>query len=313
MADETWTRDQMLSAPRKARTRGVGQWVAVLVILVLAAMLINALVTQPNFAWPVVGQYFFSRPILAGVGMTIALTMVIMCLGVIIGTCLAVMDSSKNKIVRSAAVLYVWLFRGTPVLVQIVFWYNIAALLPTIGLGIPFGPMFVEFPTNGLVTPLVAATLGLALPQAAYTAEIVRGGMLGVDSGQLEAGSALGFRRMHILRHIVGPQALPIIIPAIGNEVIGMLKYTSLVSTIAVGELLHSATVIYSRTFQTIPLLIVAALWYLILTSVFTFFQGRIERSMKRGRAVRTHKPLPKSGRFGPGSRRRLSTIGGEL
>jgi polar amino acid transport system permease protein len=267
------------------RFRPRKQWAAVAVILLLTAMLAHALATQPNFQWGVVRQYFLQPPILHGLLLTVELTISAMCIGIILGTGLAIMKSSKNHILQSAATAYIWFFRGTPVLVQVIFWYNLAALLPNVGLGIPFGPTFVQFHTNSLISPIAAANLGLGLAEAAYVAEIVRGGILGVDPGQIEAGRALGFRRKDILRRIVMPQALPIIIPPIGNEVIGMLKYTSITSVIAVTELLQSAEIIYSRTFQTIPLLIVAALWYLVLTSILTVIQGRIERRLGRSKS----------------------------
>jgi polar amino acid transport system permease protein len=197
---------------------------------------------------------------------------------------LAVMRLSRNPLVSSASTLYVWFFRGTPVLVQLIFWFNLASLFPEIKLGIPFGgPALTEWETNALITPFLAALLGLGLNEGAYMAEIVRGGILGIDEGQTQASKALGFTQRQTMRRIVIPQAMRIIIPPTGNQTIGMLKYTSLASVVAVAELLQSAQAIYNRTFETIPLLIVASLWYLILTTVLSIGQHYIERHYARG------------------------------
>ena len=172
-----------------------------------------------------------------------------------------------------------WFFRGTPVLVQLIFWFNLASLFPEVKLGIPFGgPALAEWQANALITPFLAALLGLGLNEGAYMAEIVRGGILGVDDGQTQAAKALGFTPRQTMRRIVIPQAMRIIIPPTGNQTIGMLKYTSLASVVAVAELLQSAQAIYNRTFETIPLLIVASLWYLILTTVLSI--GRTTSSV---------------------------------
>ena len=193
------------------------------------------------------------------------------------------MRLSPNPVLSGVAAVYIWLFRGTPQIAQLLFWNFLAALYPRLSLGIPFGPEFVSFDTNLLINQFTACLLGLGLNEAAYMAEIVRGGLLSVEHGQSEAAGALGMSRAQTLRRIVLPQAMRVIIPPTGNETISMLKTTSLVVVIGYFELLTSVQRIYSTNFQTIPLLIVAALWYLALTSVLSVGQGFIERRYGRG------------------------------
>jgi polar amino acid transport system permease protein len=263
--------------------RHPGRWLAGAVILVLAAMLVHTLVTNENFHWDIVGRYLTTDSILNGLKNTLILTVLSMAIGIVGGILLAVMRLSANPLMSWTAAGYLWLFRGTPVITQLLFWFYLAALFPRLGLGIPFGPTFVSFDTNSLIAPFTAALLGLGLNEAAYMAEIVRSGILSVDHGQTEAAEALGMTRTRILRRIVLPQAMRVIIPPTGNETISMLKTTSLVVVIAYFELMTAVQQIYSRNFQTIPLLIVAAIWYLLLTSVLTFVQSRIERRFARG------------------------------
>jgi polar amino acid transport system permease protein len=266
--------------------RHPGRWVAVVVIAVLAAMLVHSFLTNPNFRWDVVGQYLFSEPVLRGLRNTLILTVLSMAIGVVGGVLLAVMRLSPNPVLAGTAAAYIWLFRGTPLITQLIFWNFLAALYPRLGLGIPFGPTFVSVDTNVLISVFTASLLGLGLNEAAYMAEIVRGGIQSVDPGQSEAAGALGLSRTQTLRRIVLPQAMRVIVPPTGNETISMLKTTSLVVVIAYFELTVAVQTIYSRTFQTIPLLIVAALWYLALTSVLSVGQMFIERRFGRGFAV---------------------------
>jgi polar amino acid transport system permease protein len=196
---------------------------------------------------------------------------------------LAVCRLSLNPLLRSVSGAYIWFFRGTPTLVQLIFFYNLSALLPAISFGIPFGPAFVSFDTNAVITPLLAAILGLGLNEGAYMAEIVRGGLLSVDPGQREAGQAIGMTNARIMRRIVLPQAMRFIIPPTGNQVISMVKATALVSVIALSDLLYTVQSIYNRTFETIPMLLVACVWYLIVTSVLYVVQSFIERHYSRG------------------------------
>jgi polar amino acid transport system permease protein len=206
-----------------------------------------------------------------------------MLVGVILGVILAVMRQSPNPVVSGASWLYIWFFRGTPLLLQIYFWFNITALFPKIDLGVPFGPSFIHANGNSIITALVAAILGLGLNEGAYMAEIVRGGILSVGEGQSEAAASLGMSRLQTMRHVVLPQAMRVILPPTGNETISMLKNTSLVSVIAYTELLYSVQQIYDVNYETIPLLIVAAIWYLAMTSVAYVGQYFIERRFGRG------------------------------
>ena len=207
------------------------------------------------------------------------LTVVSMALGTVLGLVLAVMRMS-HAAARSAssAGLYITFFRGTPVLVQLIFWFNIAALYPNISIGIPFTDISHVVDVNTLISATTAAIIGLSLNQAAYMAEIFRGGFASVDKGQIEAADSLGMSTRTKLLRIVIPQSMPTVIPATGNQVIGMLKETSLVSVLGVAELLQSAQLIYARTYQTIPLLIVACLWYLIMTLALSYPQSLIEK-----------------------------------
>ena len=271
-------------APVKAiPVRHRGRWVAAGVVCLIIAGVVYSLATTPGYRWDVIGQYFFTSRILSGLYLTLALTVIAMAIGIVLGIVLAVMRLSPNPIVSGASWVYIWFFRGTPVLVQILFWYNISALYPHITLGIPWGPALLQLDANTLIAPLTAAILALGLNEAAYMAEIVRSGFISVDVGQTEAAQALGMTRLQTMRRIVLPQAMRVIIPPTGNETISMLKTTSLVSTIAVTELLYSAQLIYAVNFLTIPLLIVASLWYLICTSVLTVGQYYLERRFARG------------------------------
>ncbi len=247
---------------------------------------------QSRFQWDVVGKYLLSRPVIDGAVITIELTVIAMVIGIILGIVLAVMRLSPNPIVSAASWLYIWFFRGTPVLVQLLFWYDLSYLYPTLSLGIPFGPAFVHLNANTFVTPFAAAIFGLGLNEGAYMAEIVRAGILSVDEGQTEAAKALGMTRLGTMRRIVLPQAMRVIIPPMGNETISMLKTSSLASTITVVELLRAVENIYSRTYQTVPLLMVASFWYLTMTSLLTVGQYYLERHFARG-SIRELPPTP--------------------
>ncbi len=270
-------------APVKAiPVRHRGRWVAAIIILVLAAQFAHWLVTQ--FDWSTIGHYLFSSSILVGVERTIELTIIAMLMGIVLGVVLAIMRLAANPIVSGAAWLYIWFFRGTPVLVQLIFWFALPSVVHSISFGIPFGPSWlITSHVDTLVTKFVAVCLGLGLNEAAYMAEIARAGILSVDEGQGEAASALGMTRLQTMRRIVLPQAMRVIIPPTGNETISMLKTSSLALVIGYAELLESAQIIYDRTYQTIPLLVVASLWYLLLTSILTVGQYYVERRYARG------------------------------
>ncbi len=264
----------------------------VAITFVLVAMLVHLLVTSSSLQWGVVGHYFFSSDVLSGLIRTLYLTAIAMLVGIVGGTILALMRISKSLVLSMAASSYIWLFRGTPLLVQLLFWFNIASFVPRLSLGIPFGPSFVSASTNSLITILAAAVLGLGLNEAAYMAEIVSAGIVSVDPGQGEAALALGMPKRLIFRRIVLPQAMRVIIPPTGNEVISMLKTTSLVVAIAVVDLLGAVTNIYNQTFQIMPMLILASLWYLMVSTILSIGQFYLERFFARG-ALRTPPPTP--------------------
>jgi polar amino acid transport system permease protein len=253
------------------------------VVAILVAKFVHILITNERFQWDVVRDYLTFDQIITGLSRTLVLTGGAMAIGILGGILLAVMRLSDNPLISKAAWVYVWFFRGTPVLVQLIFWYNLSALFPSLSLGIPFGPQFIEFNANDLITVYVAALLGLGLNEAAYMSEIVRSGINSVDPGQGEAAQALGMTRFQTFRRVVMPQAMRVIVPPTGNQVIGMLKTTALVSVIALPDLLYSAQLIYNRNFNPIPLLIVASIWYLALTTILSIFQFYIERHYNRG------------------------------
>jgi polar amino acid transport system permease protein len=269
---------------RAVPVRHYGRWIAAVVVVAVAGSVIKSVATNKRIEWHVVGHYLFDSRILHGVTVTIELTAISMAIGILLGIVLAVMRLSPNPVVKGASWFYIWFFRGTPLLVQLLFWGFVAAVYPKIGIGIPFGPSFVHLNANSLITYFVAAILGLGLNEAAYMAEIVRAGIISVDEGQTDAASSLGMTRLSIMRHIVLPQAMRVIIPPTGNETISMLKNTSLAIVLGgVFELLFEAQQIYGATYQTIQLLIVASIWYLVMTSVLYVGQYFIERHFGRG------------------------------
>jgi polar amino acid transport system permease protein len=257
-------------------------WAASAVVALLALLALYSVATNPAFEWPVVAQYLFDGQILLGLSRTLELTVIAMVMGLSIGTVLAVMRLSSNLLLSTVSWLYIWFFRSVPVLVQLIFWYNFGALYDHITLRIPFGPTLFSASTNNLITPMFAALAGLGLAQAAYTAEVIRGGIVSVPRGQTKAALALGMRPATIFVRIVFPQAMKVIIPPVGNEVISMVKNTSLVSVIALAELLYTAQLIYARTYETIPLLIVASLWYLAIVSILSVGQHFLERRYRQ-------------------------------
>ncbi|MCW3033632.1 MAG: transporter permease [Solirubrobacterales bacterium] len=277
---------------RAVPVRRPGRWIAAAVVVLVAAAIGRSVATNTRFEWDVVGSYLFDERILEGLRVTVELTVIAMAIGIVLGVLMAVMRLSPNPLVSGASWLYIWFFRGTPVLVQLLFWYNIAALYPKINLGIPFGPSFIHADANTVITPFTAAILGLGLNEGAYMAEIVRAGIISVEEGQSDAAQSLGMTRLQAMRRIVLPQAMRVIIPPTGNETISMLKTSSLVSVIAVADLLYGAQIIYSVNFKTIQLLIVASLWYLALTSILYVGQYYLERYYGRG-AVREEPLTP--------------------
>ena len=271
--------------------RHPGRWIAGAIVVVIAASIIRSIVTgagskAPNtgFQWHVVGHYLFDSRILHGVLATIWLTVLAMLIGILLGILFAVMRQSPNPLVSGFSWLYIWFFRGTPLLVQLLFWFNISALFPTISLGVPFGgPAIINGNANTVITAFTAALLGLGLNEGAYMAEIVRAGFLSVPEGQNEAAQSLGLSRLQTMRLVVLPQAMRVIIPPTGNETISMLKNTSLASVITYVELTYAAQEIYAANYKVIPLLIVISIWYLAMTSVLYVGQYFIERRYGRG------------------------------
>ncbi len=271
--------------------RHPGRWVASVVIAVLAAMLVHSLafsytyrggVHERRFRWSIIWRYFSSRYIIEGVVVTLELTVLAMAIGMILGVIGATMRLSPNPILSGASWTYIWFFRGTPVLVQLLFWYTFAYLYPQLTFGIPFGPAFVHVSANS-ITAFTAAVVGLGLNEGAYMSEIVRAGIISIDEGQTEAAQSLGMRRPQVLRKIVLPQAMRVIVPVTGNETISMLKTSSLASVITVYELTGRAELIYSSNYDIPELLIVASLWYLIVTTVLTMGQFYVERHYAKG------------------------------
>ena len=284
--------DEQLLAAKLVPLRKPGQWVCAAVALVLFAMVIHTLLTNKRFQWDVVGDYFTRASILHGLLLTLWLTAAVMVCGYLLGIGLAAMRLSANPVLRTLSFGYVWLIRSVPPLVQLLFWYELASLYPRLSLGIPFGHEFVSVKTAHLFTGLLAAFVGLTLDVAAFSAEIVRGGILAVEPGQAEAAQALGLSRGRIFRRIVLPQAMPAIIPASGNLLIGMLKATSIVSVIAVTDLLYSVQLVYNQNYLIMPLLLVATVWYIILTTLLSIGQYYVERHYARGSRRHTDRSL---------------------
>jgi polar amino acid transport system permease protein len=259
------------------RTLPYGMIVGGLIVALIGAQLLVLIINNPNFGWPVVAQYLFDGAVMNGLKMTICLTIVAMLLGIVIGLFLAIGKISRNPIWRGLSSAYVGIFRGTPLLVQLLFWYNMSTLFPQLSLAIPFGPTLMSWNTNDIITPLTAAIAGLALNEGAYMAEIIRAGLISVDPRQMETAQAFGMSRSRAYRRIIIPQAMRSIVPPTSNQLINMVKATSIVSVIAMGDLLHAVQDIYNANFQVIPLLLVSVIWYLFITSILNVLQNAIE------------------------------------
>ena len=262
------------AAPRRHPVRtAVTIVLSFLILLVLYLCAVN-----PNFGWSVVGQYLFDASVMHGIGVTLSLTVVSMLLGIVLGLVCAVGKLSRLRFFMGLSDLYLWFFRSTPLLVQLLFWYNLSALFPVLGI-----PGVFSVDTNSVITPLTAAVVGLSLNEGAYMAEIIRAGLMSVDPAQRETAEAFGMSKRQILFRVLLPQAMRAIVPPTGNQVISMIKATAMVSIIAMDDLLYSVQAIYNQNFQIIPLLIVAVIWYLVITSVLTFVQARIEKRFAKG------------------------------
>ncbi|MER8044150.1 amino acid ABC transporter permease [Streptomyces sp. NPDC094032] len=259
------------------------RWVAVVATAVVLAQFLNGLITNPGWEWDVFAQFFAADAILRAVWVTLQLTFYGTALGFALGIVLAFMRLSASPFLKAVAFGYIWAFRSIPLIVQLLFWFNLAYLYKELSFGVPFGPSFFSFDTMGLVGAMSAAVLGLALHQAAYAAEIVRGGVLAVDGGQLEAAASLGIPRLRQLRRIVLPQAMRSILPNAANEIISLFKGTSIVSVMAIGELFYQVQVVYGRNGRVVPLLMVATAWYILLTTALSIVQHYVERHYAKG------------------------------
>ena len=294
--------------------RHVGRYVSAGVVLVLLAMLVHTLLSKVptgqvschvsagvrvcrsvsnwRFSWNIVFHYFTSRNVLSGLLVTLELTVIAMAIGIILGMLIAIMRLSHNRLVSSTAWVYTWFFRGTPVYVQLLFWFAAGYLFPTFTIGVPFGPALFHIDLNATLTPMVAASIGLSLNEGAYMSEIVRAGIVSVDEGQLEAAQTLGMSRLKAMRLVVLPQAMRVIIPPTGNETISMLKTSALASVVTVPELLFAVEQIAAANYKTVPLYIDASIWYLVVTTVMMVGQYYLERYYARG-SVRQLPPTP--------------------
>src|ERR1700742_3153825 len=257
----------------RVRRRHPGRLAGGAVALLIVAYAVYLAAGNEAVEWGVVGDYFTSTDVLRGLFLTLWLTLLVTTAGLVFGTALAAMRLGRNPVLHAISWVYVWFFRSVPLLVQLLFWFNIGYLFPEISLGIPFGETFVSTDARSLISGTAAAIIGMTLHEAAYASEIVRGGLLSVDQGQTEAANALALSRWRTLRRIVLPQAMPAIVPPAGNLLIGTLKATAMVSVIAVNDLLYSVQLIYNENYKVVPLLVVAPLWYALVTSVLSVGQ----------------------------------------
>ncbi|NEC69629.1 amino acid ABC transporter permease [Streptomyces sp. SID9727] len=281
-ADEPPASSATAAAPvpeaiRAIPVRHYGRYVSALVAIAALVAIVYAF-SQGRINWGAIPDYFFDDRIIDGVGQTLLLTALSMLIGVVGGVLLAVMRLSKNPVTSSIAWFYIWFFRGTPVLVQLFVWFNLGLVFEYINLG----PIYKDY-WSSFMTPLLTALLGLGLNEAAYMAEICRAGLLSVDEGQTEASHALGMSHAKTLRRVVIPQAMRVIVPPTGNEVINMLKTTSLVAAVQFYELFKNAQDIGQASGAPVEMYFLAAAWYLIMTSVLSVGQYYLERYYARG------------------------------
>lgn len=271
---------------RPVPVRHVGRWLSAGVIVGLVAWLVAAAVASGAIEGDVVRRYLFNPSILEGVRNTLVIAVIAQAAGIALGIVFAVMRLAANPVLRVTSWFYVWLFRGTPVLVQLILWFSLPLVFAYVSIKIPFVDVYLyRARMVDFMTPFKAAFLGLALNEGAYMAEIVRAGIISVDEGQVDAAKALGMHPMLTMRRIVLPQAMRVIIPPTGNEFISMLKTSSLASVVLYGELLRRAQDVYSTNLRTLELLVVASIWYLALTSVASAGQYFLERRFARGTA----------------------------
>ena len=264
--------------------RHPGRWVSATLITVVLGAFLWSLLTVDSIDHDMIAKYLFSPLILNGAILTVILTAASMAIATVLATLLAVMKLSENRLLRILATGYIEFFRGTPLLLQIVFWGYLGIIYPHIVIGIPFTDIvFFDQPTSMVISSITAGLIALSLNEAAYAAEIVRAGILSVDKGQVEAATSLGMTSSRTMRRIVLPQAMRVIIPPMGNETISMLKSTSLLQVIAVGELYAVANIISSQNLAQIELLVVAGFWYMVMNTILGFPQRYLERRYGRG------------------------------
>jgi polar amino acid transport system permease protein len=268
-----------LSGLKFARRMHGGRWTAAALIVLVLLALARAF-AHGQIEWSYVGRFLTVPVIINGIVNTVVMAVAAMALGILLGLVVAVMRLTTNPVLQAVAGGYTWLFRGTPVILQLLLWFNLALVFPVIGIPGIWSARAVD-----IMTPFLSALLGLGINQGAYTSEVIRAGMLSVDEGQYEAAQAIGMTRLRILRRIVLPQAMRVVIPPLGNEFIGMVKMTSLASVIQYPEVLHNAENIYYANSRVIELLIVAGIWYLVVVSVLTPLQMLLERRFSRGSA----------------------------
>lgn len=261
-----------------------GQIIAAVMAVVILAAVIVSFAGNENIHYPTIAEFVFHPGILAGLGVTFQLSIVAMVCGILIGIVVAVARMSDNRVLQALAGGYIWLFRGVPLLVQLLLFGNFALLAPQLGLQIPFTDVLLfGIDTNAVITPFIASILALSLHEGAYMAEVVRGGILAVDTGQAEAATALGMTKGTAMRRIILPQALRVIIPPTGNQFITLLKTTSLVAVIAGHDLMSTALNISAQSYRTIEMLLVASIWYLAVVSVLSLLQRLLEKRLARG------------------------------
>ena len=283
--DNTAARRELaqLNLPKHKR-RHPERSISTVVVLFIAAMLTRSLATNSKIGWPVVGQFFFASDILKGLVVTLELTVGGQLLATVLGFVLAAMRQSQNPVLSRLSWLYINVFRGVPLIVQILAWYNLALAFPYLAIGFPFTPWHVQGSTDKIISPFLAGVLALGLAEAAYMAEIVRAGIVAVPRGQFDAALSIGLTRHAAMRRIVLPQTLRVVVPPTGNQFIGLLKASALVSVIGGNDLLTRTQQIYSVNFYVVALLIVASLWYLILTTLATIGQHYLEQWLDRER-----------------------------
>ena len=263
--------------------RRPGRWFSGFLLVVLIAQFVNFLITNENLRWDVVADYMFDKRVLDGVATTLQIWALVVVLSTALGTVVCLFKVSSFWLARSVATTYVAVFLAIPGLVQLLFWFNIAFLLPEISIGIPFGPLFASWDTNVVVTPWAAAIFGLTIVESAYIAEIIRGGLLSVPRGQYDAAQSVGFNERTTFFRVILPQALRAILPPWGTKLVTIVKATSLVSIIGQVDILGAVRRIYNVNYLTVPLLLVAIAWYLILVTGLTFLRDALERRFSRG------------------------------